>query len=153
MSAFVAGGTEPGGTINSDEFWPGIDLDELRDSMRVGPDITAARLETAVVAALLNVNRQLGEWQGQQQDLGYPTLSAVPAKQVNGKSALVQHYLRAVRCAVAAELAERYRWYDTTNSGNQNAEELTPSIDEYRRDMAWALSDLVARPRTTVELI
>lgn len=153
MSAFVAGGTEPGGTINSDEFWPGIDLDDLRDAMRIGSDISAAKLEAAVIGALLNVNRQLVEWQGEQQDQGYSTLSAVPAKQINGQSALVQHYLRAVRCSVAAELAERYRWYDTTNSGNQNADELTPAIDEYRRDMAWALSDLVARPRTTVELI
>lgn len=153
MSAFVAGGSEAGGTINSDDFWPGIDLDDLREAMRIGSDISAAKLEAAVVGALLNINRQLVEWQGQQQDQGYSTLSAVPAKQVNGQSVLVQHYFRAVRCGVAAELAERYRWYDTTNSGSKNADELTPSIDEYRRDMAWALSDLVARPRTTVELI
>ncbi|MDF3935364.1 head completion/stabilization protein [Pseudomonas citronellolis] len=154
MSAFVASGDEPAGvTINSDEFWPGIDLDALRDDMRIGADVSPAKLETAVVAALLNVNRQLVKWQAQQLDQGYTTLSQVPAKQVNGESTLVLHYQRAVRCATAAELLERYRGYDTTNSGNQNAEERTPSIDEYRRDLAWALSDLVNRPRSTVELI
>ncbi|MEX6717481.1 head completion/stabilization protein [Pseudomonas aeruginosa] len=154
MSAFVASGDVPDGvTINSDEFWPGIDVDALRDDMRIGADVSPAKLETAVVAALLNVNRQLSEWQALQQDQGYTTLSQVPAKQVAGKSALVQHYQRAVRCATAAELLERYRGYDTTNHGNQNAEERAPTIDEYRRDLAWALSDLVSRPRSTIELI
>ncbi|MDG9854108.1 head completion/stabilization protein [Pseudomonas nitroreducens] len=154
MSAFVASGDVPDGvTINSDEFWPGIDVDALRDDMRIGADVSPAKLETAVVAALLNVNRQLSEWQALQQDQGYTTLSQVPAKQVAGKSALVLHYQRAVRCATAAELLERYRGYDTTTVGNQNAEERTPTIDEYRRDLSWALSDLVGRSRSTVELI
>ncbi|WEJ70326.1 head completion/stabilization protein [Pseudomonas sp. PSE14] len=154
MSAFVASGDVAAGvTINSDEFWPGIDVDDLRDDMRIGADVSPAKLETAVVAALLNVNRQLGEWQSLQEDQGYTTLSQVPAKQVAGKSALVQHYQRAVCCATAAELLERYRGYDTTNIGSQNAEERTPTIDEYRRDLSWALSDLVGRPRSTIELI
>lgn len=154
MSAFVASGDATNGvTINSDEFWPGIDLDTLRDDMRIGSDVSNAKLETAVVAALLNVNRQLVEWQGLQQDKGYSALSQVPSRKVNDESALVLHYQRAVRCATAAELLERYRGYDTTNNGNQNAEERAPTIDDYRRDLAWALSDLVNRPRSTVELI
>ncbi|MCV6429360.1 MULTISPECIES: head completion/stabilization protein [Pseudomonas] len=154
MSAFVASGDVAAGvTINSDNFWPGIDVDDLRDDMRIGADVSPAKLETAVVAALLNVNRQLGEWQAMQEDQGYTALSQVPAKNVNDTSALVLHYQRAVRCATAAELLERYRGYDTTNIGNQNAEERTPTIDEYRRDLSWALSDLVGRPRSTIELI
>ncbi|KAF1072708.1 MAG: hypothetical protein GAK45_00143 [Pseudomonas citronellolis] len=154
MSGFIATGSVPAGiTINSDEFWPGIDLDELREALRIGADVTASKLETAVVSALLNVNRQLSEWQAQQQDKGYSTLNQVPSKTINGQSLQVVRYQRAVCCAVAAEIAERYTGYDTTNSGQQNAEERRPLIDEYRRDLSWALSDFLNRPRNTVELI
>lgn len=157
MSGFVANigpaGTMPGTTINSDEFWPGIDLDALRAAMRIGNEITAPRLEAAVVGALLNVNRQLSEWQGQQQDNGHSALNQVPAGKINGESDKVLNYLRAIRCAVAAELLERYSWYDTTNKGQDEADERRTSIDDLRRDLHWALSDLCKRRRTTVDLI
>jgi len=77
----------------------------------------------------------------------------VSAVQVDGKSRLVQLYLRIVACATAAEVAERYRSYDTTAAGNQRADDLTPSIDELRRDVRWAIRDFLGTPRMTVELI
>ena len=46
-----------------------------------------------------------------------------------------------------------YRSYDSTNSGNNNAEELTPTIDDYRRDLRWAVRDFLGINRSTVELI
>ncbi|WP_435605893.1 head completion/stabilization protein [Pseudomonas knackmussii] len=153
MSAFVAGGELPGGTINSDPFWPGIDLDAVRAAMRIGADISPAKLEVAVISAIIDCNRALRAWQADQQGQGITELSQVPAPQIKGESELVHLYRRAVRCALCAELAERYRWYDTTNSGSQNADERTPSIDEYRRDQRWALNDLQGRPRSTVALV
>ncbi|WP_442965592.1 head completion/stabilization protein [Pseudomonas sp. RIT-PI-r] len=54
---------------------------------------------------------------------------------------------------MAFEDAEFAARYDSTNSGNQNAEELTPSIDELRRDQRWAVRDFLGLGRTTVELI
>lgn len=157
MSGFVANigipGPQPATSINSDDFWPGIDLDALRASMRIGNDVTPARLEVATVGALLNVNRQLRDWQGQQQDQGYTALRQVPAVQIGKESEKVHNYQRAVRCAVAAELLERYGWYDTTNSGQDEADERRPSIDDLRRDLHWALNDLRGRRRTTVDLI
>jgi len=39
------------------------------------------------------------------------------------------------------------------NSGNKNAEELTPTIDDYRRDLRWAVRDFLGINRSTVELI
>ncbi|WP_315807475.1 head completion/stabilization protein [Pseudomonas sp. C9-3] len=156
--SFVANVGTPGTppdvtTINSDEFWPGIELEGLRADLRIGQDIPPARLEVAVVGALLNVNRQLRDWQSQLQDQGYTALSQAPAPKVNGHSEKVQNYQRAVRCAVAAELLERYGWYDTTHSGQEDVDERRPSVDDYRRDLAWALSDLCGRRRMTVDLI
>ncbi|RBE98159.1 head completion/stabilization protein, partial [Xanthomonas oryzae pv. oryzae] len=62
-------------------------------------------------------------------------------------------YLRAVACATAVEVTERYRSFDATNSANQRADDLTPSITELRRDQRWAVRDLQNLPRSTVELI
>ncbi|MCO1344221.1 head completion/stabilization protein [Burkholderia multivorans] len=52
-----------------------------------------------------------------------------------------------------ATLIERYRDYDTTGDGARRADELEPQSDELRRDARWAISDIVGRPRVTVELI
>ena len=47
MSGFVASGSTPSGYINTDPFWPSIDLDALRGTLRIDASVTPARLETA----------------------------------------------------------------------------------------------------------
>ncbi|MFX4389046.1 head completion/stabilization protein, partial [Acinetobacter baumannii] len=71
-----------------------------------------------------------------------PTLEEITTKQVNGKSIAAVLYFRAISAAAGAELCERYRSYDTTNNGSQKAEELTPTIDDYKRDLRFAIRDL-----------
>ena len=71
----------------------------------------------------------------------------------DGESVLLQLYRRAVQCGTAVELHERYRSYDATAQGNQRADDLTPTIDELRRDHRNAISDLQGLRRVTVELI
>jgi len=77
----------------------------------------------------------------------------VPASSLNGTSALVQRYLRAVRCLAAANLVERFRSFDTTNDGHLYADRLDATIDDLRRDARWAVRDILGQRRTTVELI
>ena len=156
MSGFVAGGTgapTPSGHINTDPFWPSIDLDDVRGTLRIDSSVTPIRLETATIAAAISVNREFAAWRRAKQAEGYATLAEVPAEQIEDKSELVHLYQRAIYAATGAEICERYRSYDSTNSGNQNAEELTPSIDELRRDQRWAVRDFLGLGRTTVELI
>ncbi|WLI14435.1 MULTISPECIES: head completion/stabilization protein [Pseudomonas] len=153
MSGFVAGGTAPTGHINTDPFWPSIDLDDVRGTLRIDSSVTLIRLETATIAAAISVNRELAEWRRTKQTEGYTTLADVPAEQVKDVSQFVHLYQRAIYAATGAEICERYRSYDTTNSGNQNADELNPSIDELRRDQRWAVRDFLGLGRTTVELI
>ncbi|NWB91597.1 head completion/stabilization protein [Pseudomonas agarici] len=153
MNGFVADGPTESGHINTDPFWPLIDLDAVRGTLRIDSSITSMRLETAVIAAAINVNRELAEWRTGKQTEGYKELADVPAGQVNERSELIHLYLRAVYAATGAEISERYRAYDSTNAGNQNADQLTPSIDEYRRDQRWAISDMQGKRRSTVELI
>ena len=62
-------------------------------------------------------------------------------------------YFRAVAAAVGAELTEKYRAYDTNNNGGQKADDLTPTIDDYRRDLRFAIRDLKKIRRLNVELV
>jgi len=157
MSAFIATGTVPAVAephpISNDGWWPDLDGEAVRAALRLDSSISAIRLEVALVNAILSVNRELDTYQVAQLALGYASLAEVPGPQIQNQSRPVHLYLRAVYCTAGAELAERFRSYDSTNSGNANADELTPSIDEYRRDARWAMSDLLGRRRTTVELI
>lgn len=153
MSGFVAGGTTPSGHINTDPFWPSIDLDQLRATLRIDSSVTPARLETAVINAAISVNRELATWRIDQQAAGFTRLSEVPAELVEGESAQVHLYRRAIEAGVGAEVCERYRSYDSTNTGNRKAEELAPNIDDYHRDQRWAIRDFLGTKRTTVELI
>lgn len=154
MSGFIANGSA--GTeaaIENDGFWPAIDPVALRQRIRLDGSVAAERLRAAIIAAVLSVNDELAVWKEKQRDAGIRMLEWVPAVTVDGKSRLVQLYLRAVDCATAAEVAERYRSYDATAAGNQRADDLSPSIDELRRDVRWAIRDFLGTPRMTVELI
>lgn len=156
MSGFIANGSIPAADsqpISNDGWWPDLDDDAVRAALRLDSSISSIRLEVALVNAILSVNRELETYQLAQQALGYTSLAEVPGPQIQNKTRQVHLYLRAVYCTAGAELAERYRSFDATNAGSANAEELTPSIDEYRRDARWAMRDLLGSRRTTVELI
>jgi hypothetical protein len=154
MSGFVINGTpQPSADITNGEFWPVVKPDEIRASMRLDGAITAERLRTCVVAAVMMVNDDLAAWRAKHEAAGVATLADVPAEQIDGKSRLVLLYQRAIACCTAAELTERYRSYDASDSANQRADDLSPSIDELRRDQRWAIRDLKGEPRVTVELI
>lgn len=155
MSSFVANASpvpkqQP---VTAGTFWPEIDIGVMRETVRVAGDVPAARMRATVVMAVMSVTRELETWQAAKVAAGYASLADVPAAEVDGVSRLVQLYLRAVYCATAVELHERYRSYDATAQGNQRADDLAPTIDEIRRDLRNAISDLIGARRVTVELI
>jgi len=154
MSGFIATGTTPHEVeIDSDGFWPLVSPSAMREAMRLDGSIAPARLREALVAAVSTINDELAAWQGAQRAAGVGTLADVPAPQVDGTSRLVRLYLRAVACCAAADIAEQYRSFDATSSGNERADTLAPSIDELRRNQRWALRDFLGLGRVTVELI
>ena len=141
MSGFTATGTTsatPDAIANA-PFWPAIAPTSVRASMRLDGTVTDARLRHAIVAAMLAVNDALQTWADKQQAAGYAVLADVPSTTVDGVSRRVQLYQRAVACATAVEVAERYRSFDATDSANQRADDLSPSITELRRDQHLSL--------------
>ncbi len=155
MSGLVANAspTKPEPDVQSGEFWPAVNIAALRAAVRITGDVTVERLRAAVVSAVIAVNDELTLWGETQQAKGFITLAAVPSPIIDGKSRLTQLYMRAVQCATAVELHERYRSYDATAQGNQRADDLTPTIDEMRRDLRYAISDVAGTRRVTAELI
>ena len=154
MSGFIANGTAaPGASIQSDAFWPAVDPATMRADMRLDGSIAEPRLRASLIAAVSMVNDELSAWQQDKIAAGVEKLEDVAAPQIDGKSRLHHLYLRAVACCATAELIERYRSYDSTTDGNQRADDLTPSIDEMRRDQRWAIRDFLGVGRVTVELI
>lgn len=150
MSGLIANGsfTHQDQVISSDPFFPVVSSNHIREVLRLDSSVTNQRLIPAIEAAVIHVNDKL-------EDLitKSPTLGEMTSKQINGKSVAVVLYFRAVAASTGAELCERYRSYDTTNNGAQKAEELTPTIDDYKRDLRFAIRDLKKVPRLNVELV
>jgi len=151
-----AGSAPDPAIVENDGWFPDIDLQHMRDAMRLDGTVTAPRLTQAVAEAILHVNQELDTWQDEQLDAGYIALEAVPANKVNRESKLVIHYRRAVYSTAKADLLEKYRDYDSTAStmaDKKTLEWLDNSPAEQRRNAHWAIADILQRHHLTVELI
>ena len=139
--------------ITNDGFFPDIDVDQAYAAMRLDGTVTPERLRASLVEAVLSVNAELQAWKAAQMAFGRETLTNVPAAKIDGRSAHLHRYHRAVHCLAAAWLIERYRTIDATATGDRKAEAENLGVDDLRRDARWAISDLTGVGRTTVELI
>ena len=139
--------------IANDGFFPDIDVDQAYAAMRLDGTVTPERLRASLVEAVLSVNAELQAWKAAQMAFGRETLANVPAAKIDGQSAHLHRYHRAVHCLAAAWLIERYRTIDATATGDRKAEAENLGVDDLRRDARWAISDLTGVGRTTVELI
>ncbi|BEP42994.1 head completion/stabilization protein [Variovorax sp. V15] len=139
--------------LANDGWFPDIDLAKLRTTARLDGTVTPDRLRHSAVQAVLSVNAELAPYKSAQLVLGHEKLEDVPSPKVDGRSAQLALYLRAVYSAVQADLVERYRDYDTTGAGDKAADKLELRADDLRRDLRWAISDFLGIRRTTVELI
>lgn len=155
MSSFIAAAPAKAGQnpITNDGFFPDIDVDQALVAMRQDGTVTPERLRAALIEAVLSINEELAAWKARQLGGGCARMEDVPAQKVDGKSANLHRYLRALYCQARAGLIERYRDYDTTAAGDKHAETLEQSVDDLRRDARWAISDILGATRSTVELI
>lgn len=139
--------------ISSGDWYPSIDLADARAVMRVDGTFTNPRLTESIQLAMSAIEDQLDVWQQQQLALGRASLADVPSKTFAGTSRLVLLYKRAVYATVQAELIERYPNFDTTNAGKARADGMDQTVDDYRRNVRYAIRDILGRPRADVELI
>ena len=155
MTGLIANGnrtTNEDVVITSEAFFPGISSKEIREALRFDGSATNQRLIPAIEAAIIEVNEQLDSLTSKAATLAEISTKKITTSGVE-KPITEVLYFRAVAAAVGAELNEKYRAYDTTNNGGQKADELTPTIDDYRRDLRFAIRDLKKLRRVNVELI
>lgn len=158
MNSFIAtaASNPPGNaseTIRNDGFFPDICLNELRASARLDGTVTHMRLREATLDAIDSINAELASWRARQVAAGYRTLAEVPANKVDDQSVQFIRYRRAVFNLAHADLSERYRDWDTTQAGSHRAEAIESTICHARRNVRWAINDLLGSARATVELI
>lgn len=153
MNGFVAQAPTGSTTLTSGDWYPSIDLAAARAVLRADGAIGDPRLTEVLSVAMAAVEDMLDAWQQQQAALGRANLAAVPSKQVNGESRLVLLYRRAVYAYAQAELIEHYRNYDATGALDRRADALDPTADDCRRNVRYAVRDILGRPRADVELI
>jgi hypothetical protein len=153
MSLIAAGGPTEPAIITNAPFFPDIAVESFRDATRVDGTVTNERCQHALEAAISDANDQLSNWVQEQVASGVTDITGMPIQPWQRAGYHQQLYLRAVYSLAKADLIERYRDYDTTGKGHQKADALAPADDDYRRNAAWALSDVRGDRRTTVELI
>ena len=142
--------------VENDGWYVDIQLSQMRDAERLDGTVTEVRLRQAVVAAILHVNNELRDWKLEQIAAGYASLAAVPADRVDRESILIAHYRRAVYCWAKADLTERYRDFDSTASSlndKKTMDVLDDAPSDQRRNAHWAITDIIGRHHSTVELI
>lgn len=139
--------------LANDGWFPNIDLVELRATARLDGTVTADRLRYSALAAITSINGELAGYKAAQLTLGHARLEDVPCTRIADLPIQVVRYLRAVYSYVQADLVERYRDFDTTGAGDKAADKLEARANDLRRDVRWAISDLLGIRRTTVELI
>lgn len=157
MSGFVATAplpppAPPADTIQNDGWFPPVSMAATRNAMRLDGTITDQRLRAALVAAMLDVNRQLARYRTRAEGAGHASLAAAAeGATLDGVPRTVLLYHRAVMCLAHADLSEHYRAYDASGSARQ-AEDL-PLVDEQRRNARWAVRELIGVPHVLAELV
>ncbi|MEQ1369178.1 head completion/stabilization protein [Acinetobacter schindleri] len=147
---FVANGNSTSSqiVIKSDSFYPNVDLDHIREIVRIDGAVTDARLQQAIIEEVIDVNRLLKSLKDKADQL-----SDLSTSEINDQPETDYLYLSAVANGVAAKINENYRNYDSSNSGAKKAEQAELTVDDYRRNKQWAILQLLGENHTVVELI
>ncbi|WP_443750389.1 head completion/stabilization protein [Asticcacaulis solisilvae] len=158
MTGFISIPPEPaspdGTMVLGEEFWPAVDLNHFRDTMRIGAStIPDARLTEALQVAIADVQEDLADWRATQEAAGYDTLATVPSPPIGAETRLTFRWRRAVYSYATADLSETHQDITATAAGAGQSEAMGPSVGDHRRNALHAIRDILGVGRSTVELI
>lgn len=143
--------------VTGDGWWPDFNPVEVRNACLLDGTVTPDRLRKALVEAFASVTDELGVWRVARESEGVASLSDVPGRMIDGEKISLHRFRRAVHECLMADLQEGYRGIDTTPQAVGKTERVTEGvaakIEEHRRKMRWAISDLLGINRSTVDLI
>ena len=140
-------------TIDSGSFWPVVNLNDMRQAMRIDASVTSERLFDAAASAVSKVNRNLAELRKHAQAEGKAELAQLSDEKINGVSLPAMRYRRAVYCFTAALILETYSDTAATGKVADRADAKQQQADDFRREGHYAVADLIGRAHTDSELI
>ena len=115
-------------------FYPNLSTKKMADDTRLDGSVTTARLTSALTFAAYQVERELKRWM--RPNAYYITLAAYDAIHLTNKCSL---YELAVFNEARAMLTESHRDFDSTSVGTKRDQDVTPQIDEFRRNVRNAI--------------
>ena len=136
--------------ITNTDFFPNVEPLRIRELLRLEHTVTPVRLRTAIIDGMAETNAELRDYRSEQMALGYDSLDAVPADEIDGESVRCFYYLQAVTAMTTAKLYESYRGVDASAKGDKKADSVESTIDELWRDMRWAVSRLQDKSRCII---
>ena len=158
MTGFVATPpapqSPPAATVKADGWFPDIDVNMVRDAMRLRGEVPHPRLVEALRGAILTVTMQLAAWKATWVAGGATALADVrPDERIDDQHRLSLLFVRAVRFYAAAELADMARDSSATNDEADRIEEEPQVAAEMKRIGLHAVRDMLGTTRVAVELI
>ena len=146
--------SQPGAKVAAGPFWPDVDLNDLRDAMRIGNStITDKRLIPAIQGAVLTLDQDLAAWRAEREAEGNASLSACPSPEIGEESRLVVLYRRAVYAYAAADLVETHGDITATAVVVDKREANICTADDHRRNGVQAIRDIKGKRRISARLL
>lgn len=138
--------------VTSGDWWPSVNLADIRAQFRIDDTVTAPRLRQAVIEAVQYTNAQLAAFRLANPLSG--SLKDIPGVDIiDGKTRYEILYLRAVACYTKAELLETYADFDATAKAGARAEAKQDQAADYLRRAHAAIADMIGARRVDCELI
>lgn len=158
MNGFVATPPAPqspaAAKVKADGWFPDIDVNKVRDAMRLRGDVPHGRLVEAIRGGILTATIDLAAWKADWVAQGKADLAAVkPDDKIDDEHRLSMLFTRAVRFYAAAELADLARDSSATNDEADRIEEESLVAPDMKRIALQAVRDLLGVGRCDIELI
>lgn len=164
MSGFIATPPAPASpadsTVSVDHWFPAIDVNAIRDTLRIGEGVvTHERLVAAIEGAVITALRHLHGWRSAWAASGANDLEAIDDVMIGERKRAVVIWQRIIRYYAAAEIADLHRDLVASDQANIRSENERNTADDYRRLAHNAVSDLLSIgadkpvPRNRVSLL
>ncbi|MBD1229319.1 head completion/stabilization protein [Xenorhabdus griffiniae] len=137
--------------LTNDGFWPDLNLREFQEHRKLPADLDNDMLANALLATVAEINLALMVLKMRLKLQGYSTAAEVPGVSINGQTAIVSQYKKAVYARAKADLLGEYTSLVSRapNPGQESPEVRTRLLAE----AAVVLRNMKGHKRVTVRSI
>lgn len=155
MSNFTAvNSNEPPAEPIINPWFCDIDINHMRDAMRIDKAITNERLRTNAMTAILEVNQALHLWQQQQIELGYDGIDEIQCGYLDDIPTCVYRYRMAVYHSATAKMLNEMQGYDSNRkTGSDRLETIEPNSAHHLRTSRSFVKRIQGKVPIDVDLI